>query len=349
MTWPGQSLIRSNSGPSDQRQGELQEDENGQASATASRKVMHLSEVWDFLEDARKHGVSVPKLAAIKGRDLNAGVKGGSVHYWQRKALNMYHLKTKMGFPGLNHIHLVTDGSTHGNQEVLVTLFVNKRSEQAFMGTCQRMKQSKIAAPNEYNVDVEIERILARREGERMSAYKMLQALSRQLELVSRMPVSSFRLPVEDMICLLPHTRETARWVEDGVLHFQPQNHADDDITVDVCALAASAPVLVILMDQSTTNTSLMAFLQARNWMIHPVFDKIHRCIRDLKLAEDASSGKCLTKSHLASSYLFGVNFKPFGAGTFGEEKKDILQQWFESETQVPWMEIIFVLAFLFI
>ena len=44
-------------------------------------------------------------------------------------------------------------------------------------------------------------------------------------------------------------------------------------------------------------------------------FDKIHRVIRDLKLAE-ACCNKIFEKTKLWSTYLYGLNDRPFGSGS---------------------------------
>jgi len=66
-----------------------------------------------------------------------------------------------------------------------------------------------------------------------------------------------------------------------------------------------------------------MAYLQHLEMMVHCHCDKIHRVIRDLKL-----SNMCDTRfaeAILATTYAWGVNYKPQGSGAFGDEKLDAL------------------------
>ena len=44
-------------------------------------------------------------------------------------------------------------------------------------------------------------------------------------------------------------------------------------------------------------------------------FDKMHRVIRDLKLADGGCCNKVFEKAKLWSAYIFGLNSRPFGSG----------------------------------
>ena len=62
-----------------------------------------------------------------------------------------------------------------------------------------------------------------------------------------------------------------------------------------------SAPVLVLSLDQGPIGTAGMAFaLQGHR--IHVRFDKIHRCIRDYKLALGRAMREIFPKTQLHSS-----------------------------------------------
>ena len=86
-----------------------------------------------------------------------------------------------------------------------------------------------------------------------------------------------------------------------------------------------SVPLLVLSLDQGPIGTAGMAFaLQGHR--IHVKFDKIHRCIRDYKLALGRAMGGVFLKTQLHSSYIFGLNYKPFNTGLFHEQKRRCLK-----------------------
>ena len=60
--------------------------------------------------------------------------------------------------------------------------------------------------------------------------------------------------------------------------------------------------------------------------------DKIHRVIRDLKLAEGHCCNKVSEKAKLWSAYLFGLNNRPFGSGANSSLKKALLWTFQASE-----------------
>ena len=61
--------------------------------------------------------------------------------------------------------------------------------------------------------------------------------------------------------------------------------------------------------------------------------DTFHRCIRDIKLRIQHSCGGLFLKTQLYTSYLYGVNYKPFGAGLFGTAKTQALTNFVATES----------------
>ena len=91
-----------------------------------------------------------------------------------------------------------------------------------------------------------------------------------------------------------------------------------------------SVPLLVLSLDQGPIGTAGMAFA-LEGHRIHVKFDKIHRCIRDYKLALGRAMGGVFLKTQLHSSYIFGLNYKPFNSGLFHDQKKNMLEAFLES------------------
>ena len=61
--------------------------------------------------------------------------------------------------------------------------------------------------------------------------------------------------------------------------------------------------------------------------------DKIHRIIRDLKLAEGHCCGNKFEKTRLWSAYLFGLNARPFNSGRNCTLKESLLRDFQQSVT----------------
>ena len=62
-------------------------------------------------------------------------------------------------------------------------------------------------------------------------------------------------------------------------------------------------------------------------------FDKIHRIIRDLKLASAHCCGKVFEKTKLWSSYIYGLNNRPFGSGSNHTLKEGLLKLFADVES----------------
>lgn len=307
-------------------------------SSTTSPSRVHVSQIWEFVEQSINDGVSMAKLAQIKRKESHAGAKSGSVNYWQRKALSMYHENTTFAsFAASNTFHLVSDGSVHGGHETQVTVFFNQKERWACVGTSQRLWPAKIAAPGEFDVDTEIQRILARREAERLNAYKLLQALSKQLSLITRgrTTLASMEPPADLRLLLEPLKPGDSRQVIDnGVYQIHKVDRTDIDI-VNVLMESENVSMLCTLMDQSATNMAGMAYLSSRLSLTHGSWDKIHRLVRDLKLSQEHSKNKTLVKAQLASSYLWSMNYRPFGTGHWYQEKRAIVESFVQTESVV--------------
>lgn len=72
-----------------------------------------------------------------------------------------------------------------------------------------------------------------------------------------------------------------------------------------------------------------MAYLQHRGMMIHCHCDKVHRLIRDIRLAMQCDPR--FEDARLATTYAFGVNYKPLSSGAFGDEKHELLSSFFDT------------------
>ena len=87
-----------------------------------------------------------------------------------------------------------------------------------------------------------------------------------------------------------------------------------------------SVRMLILSLDEGSPGTAgvaAAAFQQKKT--VWGKFDKIHRIIRDLKLAEDGCCGKVFSKAKLWSSYLYGLNNRPFGSGANHTLKERLL------------------------
>ena len=69
-----------------------------------------------------------------------------------------------------------------------------------------------------------------------------------------------------------------------------------------------------------------MAYAMCDN-MVHVKCDKIHRAIRDFKNSMSRCLKGLFLSAQLHSSYIFALNYKPFGSGGFHQQKKDMMEK----------------------
>ncbi len=300
---------------------------------------MHPAQIWKFYQDAKTSGVSMSKLAEVRRREEHWGCSPGVVQCWQRKILFLYEQRSQMAFVGSRHLTLVTDGSTHGCRETLVTAVYDPLHEIAAWCCCQDIYPSKVVGPMDYDLLEEVERLLARREGERLSSYKVMQALSKQLSLLSRksLTLSSFALPEAQQRAVTPLEPGDLRHVENGVLTVRKANGQEE--TVDILETIRTCKTLCVLSDQGPSMTASMSFLaQSQHFLVHAVFDGFHRLVNDTKLAANAAG---LSDARLAAQSLWSVNYGPFGSGAFFDEKVAALEYFYQVTTVVPQQDVL--------
>ena len=91
---------------------------------------------------------------------------------------------------------------------------------------------------------------------------------------------------------------------------------------------------LILCLDEGSigmAGVGAAAFYLKKMVWVKP--DKIHRVIRDLKLAEGHCCGKIFEKTKLWSAYLFGLNARPFNSGTNFTLKESLLRDFQQSVT----------------
>ena len=296
---------------------------------------MSTHQIWNFVKEAQRKGVSMDKLAKIRSEDRQGGCRVGTVCYWQRKLLALGKTQSQLAMMGAQHLSLVTDGSTHSSRNFLVTLFYSGQNGVAAFGTSQAIGGSKILYPHEMNLTMESERLAARREVERLSALKFMQALQAQVKHISqnRLSLESFMVDETLLPFLKPHAKRSTEMVNLQTKHYVELDNGDQlELALPE---PVHIPILNILMDQSKIGLAAAAFLSSRSALMHYRYDKIHRLIRDIK---GASSIGIVQEMMMATSWQFGVNYKPFGSGAFFDEKQGALQSFLMSNSTVTWL-----------
>ena len=164
---------------------------------------------------------------------------------------------------------------------------------------------------------------------ERAAAFRQLQGISKQLHFLTRgsMSIDSFELPESCNVRPVKANERRAVVHEGGRdLHVIVNN--DTGLHVPVVPLEVhDIKLLSLMLDQGSIGTAGVAFAAFYlNKLVAPKFDKIHRLIRDLKGAEQDCLGGIFNKTKLWSSYLLGLNNRPFNSGANATLKRRMLE-----------------------
>ena len=93
------------------------------------------------------------------------------------------------------------------------------------------------------------------------------------------------------------------------------------EMPIDVSQLVL--PLLVLVLDQGSTGASGVHFAMGfKHLMVSARWDTFHRGVNDLKLAAQHAVGGLFRRVILLSTYVFNINYGPFGKGAFFDEKK---------------------------
>ena len=303
---------------------------------------LNLDSIWSLFEEARVKDLSLHNLAKVRGSDATGGMSTASVQHWHAKYLQMYKSRCTVAFQHLWHLNLVTDSSCHGTKDTLISTFYSYESKNSVFAMCQVMKSAKHLFPGELELESQVETLAARRELERLKSYRFLQAVSHQLHLLTGGNLDLTQLMPASELCLEPLNPGDSRELDgDGYTFFRA-----GQVDPIKQTLTDQVPVVSCLMDQGSTGCAATAWLQSKHSLFHASWDKIHRIVRDLKLA---ASHTGLDQVVLMSSFVFSVNYKPFGSGAWFEEKRNALEAFLQSESFELWLQLYLWFMMLFL
>ena len=186
----------------------------------------------------------------------------------------------------------------------------------------QILKPGRCVLAGEANLDSQMEAMRSEQNLERVAAYRQIQGISHQIYHMvgKRHAIEAFQLPASANI--RPVSQGEARATESDASgdHVFIKNRETGAKKRVLPVGLVNVMLLLLQLDQGGPGMAGVAFLEYfLGWMVTGKFDKIHRCIRDLKLA--AQAVPIFVKTKLWSAYLYTVNKRPYGSGAHGTAK----------------------------
>ena len=136
--------------------------------------------------------------------------------------------------------------------------------------------------------------------------------------------LDDFEVPAQCTLRRVHHGEKRDSEDVDGMTHYYIAKKGSRQYPKGVLpASVQSVRSLLLCLDEGSVGTAgvaAAAFHLKKTIWVKP--DKIHRVIRDLKLAEGHCCNKLFEEAKLWSAYRFGLNNRPFGSGAKSSLKK---------------------------
>ena len=312
------------------------------------RATVDLDTIWGMLEHANQIHVSLPVYLQTQERGEHAGSHAQTSQMWMRKVQNMYSNRAALSFSGVKHVNIISDASRFSGRDTLVSIAYSVENDAAAYLNNQFLKCGKILGPDDLLLETSVEVLAAKRKVQRLASYCVLQALSNQLKWLTsqKTTLASFDYSSDAALAFAVKPLEPGilrivqRDPSDNITGVYIQNKMSGELTKINLATAPSIRVLSLGMDQGPTNLALASYCGGTNaesaMMLHFVWDPFHRLNRDMKLSQSvktipkidkrAAVKTLIQKTMLCSSFLWGLNYKPYNSAAYFQSKQELLE-----------------------
>ena len=302
--------------------------------------------IWELMDRSSLTGMSLRGAIKLRSDEATLGCSPTQCDHWTNKLQQMYSCRASLGFLNVKHFNIVADGSTHSCHDTLVSLAYTWENNLAAYLATQRIPPGKhMTWIDQSNMPPEIASLVARRKIERVAAFRQMQSISHQIHIITRgrLTLDSFKLDsAVHLQEVQPGEVRIVRPGADGMTDVAVIVGADKSFRQVLPDAVVDSLLLVVSLDQGSIGAAGMAFaINKLQLMLSTKFDKFHRIIRDIKLSIKHCSGGVFLKTQLFSAYLFGLNYKPFGAGGFSQLKNRLLVVFLATEdvTSEIWLK----------
>ena len=219
----------------------------------------------------------------------------------------------------------------------MTILWSHERNAACYL-LAQVIPVSSLISPADVDMCDRLRTLAATQKLQRVAAYREWQGLSHALlQVTGSTSLDSFRIP------------DAIRWqrVPDGEQRVVDESNPDVNLVYFV-DLRTRARVLAVATAQDLANLFQATVIidsgsvgrVAGFFSMHKLglnifvlFDKIHRLIRDVKLAAEKSAGGVLYRALLHICFVFSLNQRPFCNGEWFSKKKEILAFFMDTNT----------------
>ena len=263
---------------------------------------------------------------------------------WAAKELTLYHGNSEDLLEDASKLMMVGDPSTHAGEETLFGAVYAWEKEEAVYGLPQVIAQAKHVSPYEFEMSEDLRAKAAARKVDRVSSLREWQSLSSMLCHSSKKSMDNFDVP-EDTVLRRPGENEL-RVVGDSDPHVTKCWMVDRSTNPNVWTRTlpddqhpGSWNQLTICLDSGSIGRAGASF--AKNELklnIFPIWDVIHRLIRDIRLSSEKAAGGMVQKALLHSGFIWSIHSKPYGSGVWFFTKQEMLKHFMETHDSTHWL-----------
>ena len=294
---------------------------------------------WAALERSRQVFRASPSTVVEVKSDESTfrGMVASNGSTWAAKEMAMYQDGNRDIMRRSTKFMVAADPSGYAGQNTLVGLVWSWEQRLAAYGPVQILPASHLILPSEIYLSDTVKELMRRRGLERVAAYREWQGISALVKQTTSYGLDDFAIP--DKVCL--------RRVEDSevrVVDTSDPNHftayivnRDTQETTELLPDGVdpgSFRQLTIQLDSGSIGRAGACFVKNSGKLLlflFVLYDKIHRLIRDIKLAADKACGGDLYRALLHYSFLCSLNQRPFGSGSWFELKKELLAHFLQT------------------
>ena len=286
---------------------------------------------WEVLERSRLVSRASPQTIIGARCDLEhlAGLSVRNGSNWAEKELTLYLNKEYDLFCRACKFAIVADPSVYVGQDCLLGVIYSWQIDVAAIGACQKISQSKRVIPGDFDMREELMALVAGRKAERLAALKEWQAISNLLCQSTGKSTDNLRTP--DSCHLKPVGPDEVRIVDDAdplidkEIIYNRVTRQGVRVLPDDQDPGVWPQATVVLDSGSIGRAGALFAMRHLRLNLFCLWDKIHRCIRDIKLALEHSVGGYVHRALLHMCYIWSLNAKPQGSGVWHELKKTML------------------------
>ena len=146
------------------------------AEGSQNRTFMSPEVIWDVFQDAKRAGVSIAQVLAVRRHDVHGGSDRTRANAWISKYLSMYDQRRVGGFEDINHLYIQADNSIHScGHDLMISIAYAWEYGAAAYGDSQYIKPGKLMADYQCNVKEPIKLLLDEQRADRVSTYREIQ------------------------------------------------------------------------------------------------------------------------------------------------------------------------------